>query len=218
MENIPTWTGGVLKPADLNTIADAIQKAEAQTSGEIVPMLVRRSSAVGHVPFLLAFIMLPLLFVAHLESSRFLGFTPQPAWLLAEACLAILLGELLARLPLAQRWCVPKHDRAAAVENRALVEFHLAGLDKTSGATGVLIFISLMERQVVVLADKGIASKLPMDTWKDVVDLTLAGIKQGGLGQGLSQAILRCGELLKPHFPIKPDDVNELENKLIIKE
>lgn len=70
----------------------------------------------------------------------------------------------------------------------------------------------------MVLADKKIAEKLPRETWQGVCDLMIAGIKKKDLAGGLINALNKSGELLQPLFPIKPDDINELPNELIIKE
>jgi uncharacterized membrane protein len=44
------------------------------------------------------------------------------------------------------------------------------------------------------------------------------GVRQGDLATGMTRAIARCGELLAPHFPIAPDDRNELRDHLIVKD
>jgi len=75
-----------------------------------------------------------------------------------------------------------------------------------------------MEHRAVVLADHGIAEKLEETVWREVVELMLQGVKKGDLAGGMSRAVLRCGELLTPHFPIAPGDENELHDHLVIKE
>ena len=84
--------------------------------------------------------------------------------------------------------------------------------------TGILLFIAMMERHVVVLADRTIAEKCAPDTWDGIVKSILEDFKAGKMSDGIVKAIGQCGEILSKHFPIKPGDTNELRNQLVIKE
>ena len=53
--NRPKWIRSRLSSEDLKSIEEAVGKMEQKTSGEIVPMIVRRSSTVGHIPLTLIF-------------------------------------------------------------------------------------------------------------------------------------------------------------------
>ena len=101
---------------------------------------------------------------------------------------------------------------------RAQTEFYEAKLHKTQGSTGILIFISLMEHGAVILADEAIAQKLPKDTWQHIIDEMISEVKKQNLATALKTAIQKCGDILSRHFPIKKGDVNELSNRLIVRE
>ena len=88
-------------------------------------------------------------------------------------------------------------------------------MGNTRDKTGILIFISVFERKVWVLADEGINEKVDRDTWQEIVDIVTLGIKEKRQGSALCNAIKRCGELLENNFPIKPDDTDELDNLII---
>ncbi len=210
---IPPWAKNHLSADSKATVEAAVQRGERQTSGEIVPMVVRRSSVRGHVLPLTASLVLLVI----LE----LLFTFSPPWahhawwaLLAAAVIAVLISPAVFLL----RWLTPAKDLEAQVLQRAVVEFYHAGLNQTAGSTGILLFVSLAERRAVVLADKAIAAKLGPETWKTVVDQVIAGIKAGDLGRGLVSAIDDCAKILAAHFPVLPNDQNELGDGLIIKE
>lgn len=215
---IPSWLSPYLRPAHLSEIAAAVRQVEVVTSGEVVPMVVRRSSVTGHV-FPLAFLGLGA-FYAALE-----GLWVQSAWHSDHWLWAVL--ELGALIPLAwwlskrtwaQRFLTATGDLRTQVLRRAEAEFYQAGLQKTGDSTGILIFVSIEERQAVVLADRGIAAKIPQGTWDEVVAMVIASVKNGGLGKGLAAAVARCGVLLAPHFPIQDHDRNELADALVIKD
>ncbi len=65
-----------------------------------------------------------------------------------------------------------------------------------------------------VLADDAIQDKVSQSDWEAVRDLIIAGIRKRRPGEGLCQAIARCGDLLSGSFPIEPGDTNELSNEL----
>jgi putative membrane protein len=227
--SIPAWLTGRLTRDDLAQVATAVRQVEVTTNGEIVPMIVRRSASVGHVfPMIALILWLLALLVdapkAAMETlpAGWLGDWPTSEMQMAAmATVFVLLAFValaLSRIPLLERLFTGPFDLAAQVDQRAALEFHLAGLTKTQEATGILLFLSLAERRAVVLADKTIAAKLPPETWNDVLALITRGAKSGRLAPGLVDAVKRCGELVAPHFPPRPHDVNELNDALVIKE
>ncbi len=216
---IPSWLRRHLSEKDLGTIESQVAEVEKMTSGEIVPMVVRRSSTVGHVPVVLFCGFFLLFFATGLaELQRDVLGAESPLWWLLNALLFSGVSLALARLPFVQRHLISQEDIDHQVSQRAQLEFYQAQLRQTEGRTGVLIFLSLMEHRVVVLADSSIASKLPPKTWKDVVELLVGGVKKGSMTDGFCQALTKCGEVLAPQFPIQDGDQNELRNHLLIKE
>ena len=215
---IPHWLKSSLSTEGLNQIEESVRQAEKKTSGEIVPLIVRQSSTTGHVA-LAIFLSLALAYFlwASLQDEVF-GFEEMSFWGVGYFLVIVLLSRYLATVGWLKRWLTPKWDQKKQVEQRALLEFYQSNIKATEGKTGILLFLSLEERQAVVIADEAIAKKLPEDTWQGVVDKILQGTKSRNLALGLSQGIELCGELLSPHFPIQPEDQNELPNHLIIKE
>ena len=212
------WLKSYLTPGDLDKIEQTVAQAEKTTSGEIVPIIVRRSSTVGHVPLILFVIGLLLYYVLGI-SEWHIEYLENGWWILILWVILLFpLTRLLASIPAVQYMMVNRLDRQSQANMRAETEFYEAGLNKTDGSTGILLFISLMEHHAVVLADKGISQKLPQESWTEVVNLMLQGAKSKDLGGGLCQAIEKCGSILSEYFPIEPDDQNELPNKLILKE
>lgn len=216
--NIPLWARDILHERDFDIISEAVRLAELTTDGEIIPMIVQRSSVSSYLPFQMTLVMLVLILVFEVPQADF--FTQFNAYwvlfFLAALCYGISI--LLARCQIFQRIFIPVPDQIFQVETRAHLEFYLQGLNRTKKHTGVLLFISLMERRAVVLADEAIAQKLPKDTWTQVCQLMLEGIKRDQTGEGFANAIRKCGEHLTQHFPASADNTNELSNQLILKQ
>jgi len=215
---VPDWAHRVLGDEGAERIEAAIAAAESHTSGEIVPILVRRSSTVGHVPLTSFTLLLLCVYLSDLPAHLSGLGGPYGVWLGACWGLAAGLALGLSRFDAIQRMLTPRIDQGRQVDLRAQVEFYELEMSQTQGRTGILLFVSLLEHRAVVLADHSIAEKLDAETWQELVDLMIQGVKRGDLAAGMSQAIQRCGELLTPHFPVADGDVNELRDHLVVKE
>jgi putative membrane protein len=94
-------------------------------------------------------------------------------------------------------------------------QFHALGLDQTRGRTGILLFVSVAERYVEILADRGIDEKVPPGTWKEIVAAFTPQVREGKIADGFVGALTACGALLISHFPRAAEDRNELPDVLI---
>lgn len=97
----------------------------------------------------------------------------------------------------------------------ALAAFYAEKLHKTAEANGILLYISVLEHKVWILADAGINSKIDPGEWDSVVAELTAGIKAGRRCQAICEAIRRTGQILTTHFPHQRDDRDELHNLII---
>ena len=87
----------------------------------------------------------------------------------------------------------------------------------TRHRTGIMIFISFFEREVIVMADRGISKVVDQKEWDKMVRGIVENIRKGKVTEGIEGAILRCGEiLLEKGFVQSADDVNELSDDLRI--
>ena len=215
---IPKWSKYYLKQERVQLVSEAIKEAESKTSAEIVPMIVRRSSTVGHVPVIVlsVLMLLFLLLEGPTWQADYLG--ESWLWYILNIVILLLLSSFISRFTFIQRKFTSRSDQQEQVDMRAELEFYESDIKNTKDATGILLFASLMEHRVVVLADKAITDKFTPETWTEICNLLIQGIKKGNIGMAFSNAIKRCGEILEADFPIQPDDKNELHDHLIIKE
>lgn len=108
-------------------------------------------------------------------------------------------------------------ERNKDIRTLAEKEFLKLGINRTKDHTGILIFILLKDRKFYILADEGINSKVEQKTWDDIRDVMAASFSEGKFSVGLINCIESVGLILQKYFPVKPDDINELSNKVIIK-
>lgn len=205
-------------------IREAVSTAEKRTSGEIVAYVMERSDyytgaftaaalLFGLIGLLIGFTMLSL------YTGWGYGWLDTPWGIVALGLAFGLVGIVaVALVPPVKRFFIGRsrlHRSVRLQAHRAFVEeevFH------TRDRTGILLFVSVFEHRVEVLADEGINRAVEQGEWQDVVDRIILGIRTQTLTTGLVDAIQKCGELLNKHgVEIKPDDSNELSDDVRIR-
>jgi putative membrane protein len=194
--------------ADFDAIEAAVKKAERSTSGEIAVELSSHSKhwnserLIHALGFTLLCMLAALYFTRDINWGVYYNTTQVILWGAIGFVVAWFgWGCFLRR----------RERRRKIVWNRSLDLFHK--ITPTRGLTGVLIFMSLEEEQAAIVADKGIASKVPPDYWDSPHAMIVAAMKQGKHAEGIIQAIDTIAVELGRHFPRESDDVNELPDK-----
>jgi len=205
-----------MTPEEHTRIADAVQAAEAETSGEIYCVVARASDSY----FFPAAFMVTLgivvisLVVAYLLDLWWYDLPPMNlvvAQLIAIACALLVLGFF----PALRIHLVPLRQRYRHAHDNAMKQFLSRNIHLTSARTGVLLFVSLAERYAEVVADAGINSRVPQETWDGVVAGLIAHARRGAVADGFVEAIGTVGALLAEHFPVTAGDLNELDDHVV---
>ncbi|MBU1235213.1 MAG: TPM domain-containing protein [Gammaproteobacteria bacterium] len=95
---------------------------------------------------------------------------------------------------------------------RATQLFDMLGVGNTREASGVLIYVQLVDRRVEILADHGIADRIAPTEWERICREMEVAFAQGDWRRGALEAIERTTQLLTVHFPGRPGNPNELED------
>ena len=136
--------------------------------------------------------------------------------ILLAAMAAYGVGRWLGTIPTIIRLVTSRERLAHKVKLRAEQAFYRHGLHATKGRTGILILVSLMERRVHVLADKGINDLVPPGTWDGLVSGIIDGIRTGKQTDAICEAITKCGALLAQVSPAgSGENPDELPDELI---
>jgi len=207
-----------LSEADREKIRKAIETSEGQTSGEIVPMVV---SCSYHYPMSNVIGAITIAFPLSILLTQIIGelfwIGSKNMWLFIGILTVTLtvFHEIVKRVPWLKRLFISKKEMEEEVREAALTGFFTEELYRTRDETGVLIFISVFEHKVWVLADRGINARVPEGYWEGIVRHIVDGIRNRRQGAAICEAVARAGELLREHFPIKPDDTDELKNLIV---
>jgi putative membrane protein len=110
---------------------------------------------------------------------------------------------------------VPRAIKRARAHREALEQFVVRGITRTRNRTGVLIFVSVAERYARIIADEGIAAKVPNSEWQEAVDALTGHMRDGRIAAGFTAAVERCGAVLATHSPADGSP-NELPDRLYV--
>jgi putative membrane protein len=194
---------------DRERISSAIRAAEARTSGEIVCVLAQTSSDATGLPLLVAAVValaLPWLLVTFTAMSIHRVLLLQTAVFFA---LAMLLCLPRVRVAL-----MPRAARRAVAHRAAMEQFSIRGIAHKKDRTGVLIFVSLAERYARIIADHGIAARVPQSEWQGAIDALVAHMSGGRIADGFITAIAVCGKVLETNFPRTEARRDELPDRM----
>jgi putative membrane protein len=132
----------------------------------------------------------------------------------ALATVFLIVRYLLAWMPLRMA-LTPGATKTRRVRRRALELFRAAAERRTTGRTGVLLYLSLLERRVEIVADEAIHAKVAPETWGDAMAALLEEVKAGRPADGMVRAVEMIGAVLAEHVPLEQGDTNELPDRLI---
>lgn len=210
-------------------MSDAVHAAEAGTSGEIVTIVADRSDGYSDIALVytgLAALFVPILFAA---------WPPLPLWIVARftdgwgetevrdlmlvtffamAIVSALKFGALQWEALRLRF-TPRATRRRRVRRRAIDLFKVGAQGRTTGRTGILIYLSLGEHMAEIVADEAIHAKVPETEWGDAMLALVAEVREGRIADGMIAAVAKVGDILAAHLPRANDDANELPDRLI---
>lgn len=209
---------------DLSRIKAAVKEAENKISGEIVPVFVERSGLYTTAIYKGALIMSAIAFVFMIVLDRYVitdvssTLYYDPVFIFFVVVLGGLLGALLPTLfERVKRMLISQKVMDECTRQRAENAFLEEEVFNTRHRTGIMIFISFFEHEVIVMADRGISKVVDQKEWDKIVAELVTNIRLGKLIDGIEAGVKRCGEiLLEKGFHKTADDVNELRDDLRI--
>jgi putative membrane protein len=217
-------------PEDRARVSAAVAAAERGSSGEIVTVVAELSDAyhdVGLHYAVLAMLLVPALLAALPGAAIDRGLGLFAGWdetitrgaLMASLFVALALTFLIVRYALAwmklRMALTPRATKARRVRRRAVELFRAAAERRTTGRTGVLLYLSLLERRAEIVADEAIHAKVAPELWGEAMAALLEEVKAGRPADGMVRAVEMIGAVLAEHFPVGQGDANELPDRLI---
>lgn len=192
-------------------LSEAVTAVEAVSSAELVIAVRPRSGPYLHADLIAAT-------GAALATLLVLLFSPWTfdlVWFVIDPVLAgILAGALASRWPALRRLLTSPAVRRRQVEVLARSVFLEKGVHKTRGRTGILVYLSLLEREAEVVVDAGVEPLLSTESWQREVGEIRAAVRRGEDGVAVATRLHALALLLGAALVRAADDVDELPNEV----
>lgn len=124
-------------------------------------------------------------------------------------------GEIRVHLEPTSISSTPPNKKIDAFDRAAEV-FDMLHMNNTKQNNGVLIYVAVEDRTLVIMGDKGINDIVGQGFWESTKDIIIKHFKDGDMKQGLVEGIKKAGEQLKKHFPYQKGDINELPDDISV--
>jgi putative membrane protein len=192
--------------AACDNLADCVLEIEKETNAELVIAVRARSGSYRHADYLAGAILAYL-------GILFLLFSPwviNPIFGAIEVAALFALGLFISsRSNWVRRLLTTKEQRARAAREGAAAMFYEAGIANTAAEMGVLIYLSLLERRLELLADRGVLTGVPPLEWNECAfDLQQAGRRPHP--ETFLKTLRAFGAMLAKNIPATGDNPNEL--------
>ena len=209
---------------DLQRVKAAVKEAEQKISGEIVPVIVERSGNYSIANYKASVIAATFFFVLMILLDRYViedatnTLYYDPLFIFIVVVIGGMLGAFVPNLSHSvKRWLASRKYMDECCRQSAENAFLEEEIFNTRHRTGIMIFISFFEHEVIVMADRGISKVVEQREWDNIVSELIAHIRSGNIVDGIQAGVRRCGEiLLEKGFQKTSDDINELRDDLRI--
>ena len=224
----------MLTAEDRKRIAAAVTAAETKTSGEIFCVMAHEVSRYREIPLawaaVVALIVPPGLVLAGLHrlalANIFSSWTDEAVRAVENLILRALTTysliqaglffcvALIVMLPSVRRLVTPRALKRHRVRQVARHHFAASGMRLSHAQPHILIFASMKDRQVELVAHDSIHKAVGDGPWNAAVEAVTEGMKNGKAGDGFVRAIEICGAALAEHFPPSGAPQNVLPNDI----
>ncbi|MEP6743626.1 MAG: hypothetical protein ABJB61_14095 [bacterium] len=196
----------VFDNAARTALTNCIREIEKGTDAELVLIVRARSRSYAAANYLSGV----LLAFAGLNFLLFSPFNFHQFWVPIDVALLFIFGALVSsRSNAIRRWLTRKSVRKKSVREAAAAMFYEAGIANTKAEMGVLVYLSLLERRLELIADRGILKAVPALEWNQVL-FELHQVGKQPHPQTLTARLEKLGVLLAQHLPASAENPNEL--------
>jgi putative membrane protein len=190
---------------------DAVRDVEAVTSAELVVAVRARSGSYLHADLtagiLAGLLVLAVLLFSHWEFGLL--------WFVLDPLLAgLLFGWVASKSPGLRRALTGPADRRRQAETAARALFVEKRVHGTAGRTGMLLYISILEREAVLVPDLGLEPLAATESWKETVGAIAEAVRRREDGVEVARRVRTLAPLLAPALPRAAGDVDELANEV----
>ncbi len=99
---------------------------------------------------------------------------------------------------------------------RAIEVFSQLRVWDTEHNSGVLIYLLLADRDVEIVADRGMHARVGDEAWRSICQAMEQHFRRNEFEEGVLAGISAITSLLQHHFPAAPDNPNEMRDAPVV--
>lgn len=204
-----------LKKIDHLKIEKAIDDFEAAVDCELIPVITKQSCYVEHISWIISLLLI-ILFVGIIDFAFQDSWASKTTYYILAPIVAIILGHLLDKSDLVDRFFVSKKERERQVMEKAQRIFFLKRVEAHKSHQAILLFVSVMERRIVIFPDPSMKLEGLEAMQQELLRIIQADFKSGKYEQGFLDAIQYLKAKLVAKYPNAGNSTaNHYANKLI---
>jgi putative membrane protein len=189
-----------------DAIAQTVADIEKQSNAEVVVVVRGRSGTYRHADYLFGAIVALVALILIL----FLPWEFHTYWIPFDVFALFIAGAWISsRGDFLRRLLTTETFQTKAARTGAAAMFYEAGIANTSAENGVLIYLSILERQLEIIADRGILTSVPPLEWNHAVYEMKESATRPTPAM-LIDSLQSLGKLLAEHVPATGENPNEL--------
>lgn len=200
-----------INDTDRQRIKQAVESAEELFDGELVTIIAAASDTYRYIPTMWAGLVTLL--------APWLTMLIEPGLdlfaVLSVQSAVFLVMLLLFHWQPVKMALVPRQVQHQRASRLAHEQFFRQGLHLTRNHNAVLLFVSVAERYVEIIADKGINECVGQQCWLEIVDGFTRRVRAGHVSDGFLYAIDECADCMSRYYPSGEEAANILTNHLI---
>lgn len=193
-----------LDPATVTALSDAVRDLERQSCAEVVVEVHARSGSYAHADGRFAAVVA----FAGLLLLLFSPWPFRPAWVAVDVAVLYAIGYFVSRSSnRLRRVMTTENERNRKVRTAATSVFFERGIGNLEKQTGLLLYLSILERRIEIVADHGVLKAVPHLEWNALVN---GAGKQVANTDSLRALIRSLEPVLAQCLPSRPEDREEL--------
>jgi putative membrane protein len=201
------WARAYFDDAAKARAAEEVKALEARTAAEVVVSVRRASGHYRHTDYLVGFVLSLVTLVAMLYLPPEFPLESFPV----DVALSFATGAAVsAALPGLRRRLTSRKLLEENVRTAARAAFVELGVSRTTGRTGLLVFVSTLERRVEVVADIGVDTAALGREWEEALAKLSAAVATSESPEPFFEALRLLAPPLERVLPRSADDINEL--------
>jgi putative membrane protein len=207
---MPVASAGFATEAGRQALLAAAAEVELQSGAEVVIAWRAQSARYLHAHLLAGA-------SAGVAMLAFQLFSPWefslPAILTAPLLVGLAVAVAVEYVPALQRLLTPAALRGAALRTAAQATFHELGVAETRRRSGVLVYVSALEKAVEIVLDRGVAGADGLREWPGLTDALRRAVEADDTARAAA-ALRAMARPLAVLAPIDGQDVNELADRV----